>query len=111
MKLRKYNMSTTSTITVQNKKYEYTLTSAKEKGVIRFVCKGANLDQDFLTEDIPDLILVLPALITAERTCQDNQTEVVRFQISSEDKKIIEKKALASGFDTVSDYLRARALA
>ena len=46
-------MSVTSTITVQNKKYEYTLKSAKEKGVIRFVSKGANIDQDFLAEDIP----------------------------------------------------------
>ncbi len=104
-------MSITSTITVQNKKYEYTLKSAKEKGVIRFVCKGANIDQDFLSEDIPALILDLPALIIAERVYQDNQTEVVRFRISAEDKKKIEKKALASGFETVSDYLRARALA
>ena len=104
-------MATTSTITVQNKKYEYTLKSAKEKGVIRFVCLGANIDQDFLAEDIPALILDLPALILAERAYQDNQTEVVRFRISSEDKKKIEKKALAGGFETVSDYLRARALA
>lgn len=104
-------MTTTSTITVQNKKYEYTLKSAKEKGVIRFVCKGAHIDQDFLAEDVPALILDLPELILAERTYQDNQTEVVRFRISAEDKKKIEKKALASGFDTVSDYLRARALA
>ena len=104
-------MATTSTITVQNKKYEYTLKSAKEKGVIRFVCPGANINQDFLAEDVPALILDLPALILAERAYQDNQTEVVRFRISSDDKKKIEKKALASGFDTVSDYLRARALA
>lgn len=101
----------TATITVQNKKYEYTLKPAKEKGVIRFVCKGANIDQDFLAEDIPTLIFDLPGLILAERTYQANQTEVVRFRISIEDKKIIEKKALSSGFDTVSDYLRARALA
>ncbi len=103
-------MGITSTITVQNKKYEYTLKSTKEKGVIRFVCKGTNIDQDFLAEDIPALILDLPALIIAERAYQDNQTEVVHFRISSEDKKKIEKKAPASGFDTVSDYLRARAL-
>jgi hypothetical protein len=100
-----------ATITVQNKKYEYTLKPAKEKGVIRFVCKGANIDQDFLAEDIPALILDLHELIIAEKTYQDNQTEVVRFRISTEDKKKIEKKALADGFDTVSDYLRARALA
>lgn len=104
--------STTSTITVQNKKYTYTVKIApKKSGVIRFVCRGANIDQDFLAEDIPTLIIDLPVLILAERTHQANQTEVVRFRISAEDKKIIEKKALLSGFDTVSDYLRARALA
>ena len=85
-------MSITSTITVQNKKYEYTLKSAKEKGVIRFVCKGANIDQDFLREDVPALTLDLPALILAERFYQDNQTEVVRFRISSEDKRKLRKK-------------------
>jgi len=104
-------MATTSTITVQNKKYEYTLKPAKGKGVIRFVCKGANIDQDFLAEDVPTLILDLPELIIAEKTYQGNQTEVVRFRISTEDKKKIEQKAIANGFDTVSDYLRARALA
>jgi hypothetical protein len=77
-------MSVTSTITVQNKKYEYTLKSAKEKGVIRFVCPGANIDQDFLAEDIPALILDLPAFIIAERNYQDNQAEVVCFRISSD---------------------------
>ena len=104
-------MTSITTITVQNKKYEYTLKPAKGKGVIRFVCKGANIDQDFLAEDVPTLILDLPELIIAEKTYQGNQTEVVRFRISTEDKKKIEQKAIANGFDTVSDYLRARALA
>jgi len=103
-------MSTTSTITVQNKKYEYTLKPTKKKGVVRFVCTAANIDQDFLAEDIPALIFDLPSLIIAERTYQSNQTEVVRFRISTEDKKRIEKKAQACGYVTVSDYLRARAL-
>lgn len=103
-------MAINSTITVQNKKYEYTIRPAKQKGIIHFVCKAANIDQDFLAEDIPNLIIDLPELIIAERVHQDNQTEVVRFRISAEDKKKIEKKALAGGFDTVSDYLRARAL-
>lgn len=104
-------MTTPSTITVQNKKYEYTLQPAKEKGVIQFVCTAANISQDFLAEDIPALIIDLPNLIIAEREYQDNQTEVMRFRISAEDKKKIEKKALAGGFSSVSDYLRARALA
>lgn len=65
-------MQVTSTTTVQNKKYEYTLKSVKEKGVVRFVCKGTRIDQDFLVEDISIHILDLPELIRAERTYQDN---------------------------------------
>ena len=104
-------MSVTSTITVQNKKYEYTIKPAKQKGAIHFICKAANIDQDFLAEDIPALILDLPNLIVAERKYQTCQTEVVRFRLSAEDKKKITQKAVASGFDSVSDYLRSLALA
>ena len=104
-------MATTSTITVQNKKFEYTIKPAKGKGVIRFVCKAAKIDQDFLAEDIPALIIDLPELVVAERKHKSNQSQIVRFRVSSEDKKKIEKRAVASGFDSVSDYLRAKALA
>lgn len=104
-------MATISTITVQNKKFEYIIKPAKGKGAIRFVCKAAKIDQDFLAEDIPALIIDLPNLIIAEKSYNDTQSEIVRFRVSTEDRKKIEKKAVASGFDTVSDYLRARALA
>jgi len=103
-------MSTTATITIQNKKYEYTLRQTKEKGVIHFICASAHIDQDFLSEDIPALLLDLPNLIIAERDYDKNQTEIVRFRITATDKKKIEQKALACGFKSVSDYLRARAL-
>ncbi len=103
-------MSTTATITIQNKKYEYTLRPTKEKGAFRFICAPANIDQDFLVEDIPALLLDLPNLIIAERDYDKNQTEIVRFRITATDKKKIEQKAQAYGFKSVSDYLRARAL-
>ena len=104
-------MQITSTITVQNKKYTYAIKpSDSEKGAIRFVCKAGNIDQDFLAEDIPALIIDLPNLIVAERKYQTSQSEVVRFRLSAEDKKKITKKAVASGFDSVSDYLRSLAL-
>ena len=104
-------MTTTSIITVQNKKFEYTIKPAKEKGVIRFICKAAKIDQDFLAEDIPPLVIDLPELIVSERTYNANQSQVVRFRVSTEDKKKIEKKAVSEGFDSVSDYLRSVALA
>ena len=104
-------MQVTSTITVQNKKYTYTIQPSKnQKGAIRFVCKAGNINQDFLAEDIPALIIDLPNLIVAERKYQTSQTEIVRFRLSAEDKKEITQKAVASGFDSVSDYLRSLAL-
>ncbi len=103
-------MATTSIITVQNKKFEYTIKPAKEKGVIRFVCKAAKIDQDFLAEDIAALIIDLPELIVSERIYGVSQSQVVRFRVSKEDKKKIEKRAVSKGFDSVSDYLRSVAL-
>jgi hypothetical protein len=101
----------TATITVQNKKYEYSLLPVKgKKEVVRFVCKAAKIDQEFLAEDIGALILDLPALIVAEKKYDTTQSEVVRFRVSVEDKKKIEQKAVAKGFDSVSDYLRAIAV-
>lgn len=102
---------TTSSITIQNKKYDYTVKSSKEgTAVIHFVCKAAKIDQDFLAEDIASLIIDLPQLIVAQRTFEANQSEVVRFRVSATDKKNIEKQAAANGFDSVSDYLRSVAL-
>src|SRR3989338_567211 len=104
-------MSTTATITVQNKKYSYTLTATKNKEVVHFVCLAASIDQDFLTEDIPALLLDLPNLTVAELEYGKKETEVVRFRVSAADKKEIQKKAVKSGFKSLSDYVRAKSLA
>lgn len=97
------------TLTVQHKKYEYTL-KKKNKDVIFFECKGARISQDFLAEDIPDLLIDLPNLIIAEKEHQKNRGEVVRFRVSSEDKHKIEKKAAQEGYNSISDYVRSVAL-
>jgi DNA-directed RNA polymerase subunit E'/Rpb7 len=103
---------TTTTITVQNKKYEYTLSPVKGTGaVVRFTCKAAKIDQEFLAEDIPALMFDLPALIVAEKKHTASQSEVVRFRVTAADKRKIEQKAIAKGFNSVSDYLRALAVA
>lgn len=98
-----------STITINNKKYSYSLTK-KDKNTVRVECVAANIDQDFLSEDIADLIIDLPQLILAEKNYQEMQTDVVRFRITPEDKNKIEKKAVAAGFRNVSEYLRSLAL-
>ena len=54
----------TANITVNNRKYEYSLTK-KNEDVVFVECKEANIAQEFLKEDIADLIIDLPNLIIA----------------------------------------------
>lgn len=92
-------------ITIGNKKCFYTLKPVNKK--ITFVeCESANIGQEFLNEDIPALLNDLQNLILAEKKYQRAQSEVIRFRVSSEDKKEIEKKAIKSGYGSVSGYLR-----
>ncbi len=49
-----------------NKRYNYTLVPAS-KETTHVVCKSANLDQEFLNEDVPALLNDLPNLILAEK--------------------------------------------
>lgn len=101
--------STKYFLTLGNKKYFYTLRqiNAQETHV---ACEAANIAQDFLNEDVPALLQDIPNLIIAEKNYNTKQEEVIRFRISSEDKKRIEKKAHKNGFVSVSGYLRDLAL-
>jgi hypothetical protein len=99
----------TSKITIGNRIHNYSLEKMKGS-IIRVRCKDANIDQDFLAEDVPGLIIDLPNLITAEKKYKDTQSDVVRFRISTKDKARIEKEAIKRGYDSVSDYIRHIAL-
>ena len=46
-------------ITVNNKKYNYTITPV-DKETIFFECKGAGISQKFLAEDVAELLIDLP---------------------------------------------------
>ncbi len=98
-------MKTNASITVKNKHYPYTL-EKRETGVVHMICKAANINQEFLAEDVSELILDLPALIVAEQNCNQTQDTLIRFRVSAKDKRLIEKKALEKGYDSVSKYLR-----
>ncbi|MCB9810553.1 MAG: hypothetical protein H6779_01735 [Candidatus Nomurabacteria bacterium] len=98
-----------STITVQNKKYSYII-KKKNDVTVRVICEAAKINQDFLSEDVPNLLLDLPNLILAEKEHKAKQSETLRFRVSAHDKNKIEQKAVKAGFDSVSDYLRYLAL-
>ncbi len=95
-------------ITINNKKYFYTLEPTK-KNTTFVECSAASVNQAFLNEDIPELLNDLPGLIIAEKKYKQ-QSELIRFRVSPEDKKNIEKKAVKKGYTSVSGYLRDLAL-
>lgn len=97
-------------VSVGNKKYFYQLISAGKKAT-RVLCEAANIDQKFLNEDVPELLNDLPNLIVAEKEFHKAQNEIIRFRVSAEDKKLIEKKAVKKGYGSVSEFLRDLALA
>lgn len=98
-------MKTNATVTVKNKQYPYIL-ERKGAGLVRMMCKAANINQEFLAEDVSELILDLRALIIAEQEHEGAQDTVIRFRVSARDKQRIEKNAVAKGYDSVSKYLR-----
>lgn len=96
-------------MTLNNKKYFYTL-KPYDKECAWFECEAADIAQPFLNEDIPALLVDLPNLILAEKEYLQNQEEVIRFRLSVEDKKTIQKKAAKAGYASVSAFLRDLAL-
>ena len=94
-----------SAITVHNKKYSYTLEKVN-KNITLVKCPGANINQEFLNEDVPDLLRDLPNLILSELKYKTKHEQVIRFRVSVEDKKLIMKKAQSNGYKTISSYLR-----
>lgn len=102
-------MKTKVSITLKNKVYPYTLEKNKD-GTIHFYSKDAKIDQDFLAEDVPDLIIDLPELILAQQSYDSNKSETIRFRVSAKDKAIIEKKAVKNGYTSISKYLKDIAL-
>jgi hypothetical protein len=97
------------TITVKNRKHEYFITPVDKKWVF-FECPAGGIAQRFLAEDIMPLLIDLPGLILNEINYQKTQSEIIRFRISPEDKKEIEKRAIKNGYPTISAFLRGLAL-
>jgi len=92
-------------ITIGNKKYFYTLEPNNE-GSTLITCEAANINQKFLNEDVPELLNDLPNLIAAEKNYKKQQSEIIRFRVSQDAKKSIERKAIQKGYSSISSYLR-----
>jgi uncharacterized protein (DUF1778 family) len=98
-------LSTKHYITINNKKYTYELSPAS-KETSHVICEAANINQEFLNEDVPELLNDLANLILAEKDYSKTQSAVIRFRVSVNDKKLIEKNAAKKGYASVSSYLK-----
>ncbi|MDH3324407.1 MAG: hypothetical protein OEL89_02115 [Candidatus Peregrinibacteria bacterium] len=101
----------TNTFTIGSRKYEYTLGKPfHEDGVklMHFSCPKLEIDQDFLVEDVPELILDLPN-IAYNLKQSSKQNTFLRVRIKMEEKMVIEKKAMKEG-KTMSVYIREKVL-
>jgi len=96
-------------VTVNNKRCTYTITPI-DRNMIHFECKEARISQEFLAEDIPNLLFDLPEIIVSVTEYHKKQNETIRFRVSAQDKKNIQKKAIKAGFSTISAFLRDLAL-
>lgn len=99
----------TSYLLINNKKYFFTLIEASKKSTL-IKCEAANIEQEFLNEDIPPLLNDLPQLILAEKQYKKQPDEIIRFRVKPDDKKQIEALALKKGYSSVSQFLRDLAL-
>jgi len=100
-------------VTVNNRKCVYTISSYSDEtgeDLVFFDCDAARISQPFLREDIPALLIDLPALIVAEKKYQEKQKDVIRFRVAVDEKKAIEKKAAKMGYSSVSSFLRDLAM-
>jgi len=102
-------MKTKGTVTVKNKMYPYSIERISDN-TVKFIAKDAKINQEFLAEDISNLIIDLPSLILAEQKYSEKQSDVIRFRVSGLDKRKIEKKALEKGYSSISGYVRDLAL-
>ncbi len=93
-------------ITVGNKKYPYYLVPVPKTNRVRVKCEAAKINQEFLKEDIGDLLVDLPEMIMEEIDFEERQDQTIRFRISSTDKKKIMQNAVKHGYSNISGYLR-----
>ena len=70
--------------------YPYTLERVSEK-IVHFVSKDARIDQEFLSEDVSELILDLPNLIIAEQVVKNTfyRANIMRSDDSQSNIRLI----------------------
>jgi len=94
-------------IKVWNKKYLYIIESI-DYNISRIICKDANINQEFLNEDLVSLLNDLPSLIKAEQNYKLKQDSIIRFRISWMEKMKLMEKVKKSWYKNMSSYIKSK---
>lgn len=97
-------------VIVNNKRYDYYISSTEKKDVVHFLCEGANIEQIFHRKDLSELLILLEDYILDEIEYRKKQKDIIRFRVSAEEKEAIVKKAFKKGYSNVSSFLRDLAM-
>jgi hypothetical protein len=76
-----------------------------------FECPGAGISQTFLAQDIPGLLIDLPEIIQTAKEFDSEYGQIIRFRLTKEQKRQIQKNAIKKGYSSVSAFIRDLALA
>ena len=104
--------TTTIIIPAKFRKYplEITYTWKIKKGeeMVHVVCKWAKIDKDYRRRQIPVLLKNIEDLILIEQKQTKNSN--INIRVKQKDKDLIQEYALRWGYNSISEYMLAKAL-
>jgi uncharacterized protein (DUF1778 family) len=100
-------MESINYILVNNKRFEYSLRKSSQEMTL-VICEAAKIHQEFLNEDIPNLLMDLAHLILAEKEYQKKNT-TLQIRLSVDEKRRVQSSALLKG-KTVSEFVKEKVL-
>ena len=96
-------------IEVDNKKYSYIIEEIDSE-ISKIICKTAKIEQEFLNEDILNLLKDLPNLIKSEQEHKDKKDNIIRFRVSALEKIKLQEKVKESWYKTLSAFIKDKVL-
>jgi hypothetical protein len=90
--------------------YKYTITPVGIEDwehIVRFICKWAKINEEFLQSDIKELINDLPNIL--DKITIDNKSYFIKIRVSNKEKLEFEKKAKSKNMD-LSKYIKYKCL-
>ena len=76
--------------------------------ISKIICKSAKIEQEFLNEDIVNLLKDLPNLISSESEYNEKKENILRFRVSRKEKVLLQDRAKKEWFKTLSSFIKEK---